>query len=83
MTRSNFNVPDQYHTNGAGADQAPWYMIGGYTVLWVTSESPHGHEPALHWGDWVERIVHATYMRTCYVIIVFLNLTITTYTYGW
>lgn len=30
-------------------DKAPWYMISEYTVPWVASENPHGHELALEW----------------------------------
>jgi 3-methyladenine DNA glycosylase AlkD len=29
--------------------QAPWYMIGEYTVPWVASESPFGRELAMKW----------------------------------
>lgn len=35
----------------AWADQAPWYMISEYTVPWLASENPHGHELALQWID--------------------------------
>lgn len=31
------------------AEQATWYMISEYTVPWVTSENPAGHELALEW----------------------------------
>ncbi len=30
-------------------EKAPWYMISEYTVPWVASENPHGHELALEW----------------------------------
>ncbi|MEO1049941.1 MAG: DNA alkylation repair protein [Bacteroidota bacterium] len=31
------------------ADQAYWYMISEYTVPWIASESPYGHDLALEW----------------------------------
>ena len=30
-------------------EKAPWYMISEYTVPWVASENPYGHELALEW----------------------------------
>lgn len=35
----------------AWAEQAYWYMISEYSVAWVASENPHGHELALEWID--------------------------------
>lgn len=33
------------------ADQAYWNMLSAYTVPWVASGNPHGHELALKWID--------------------------------
>ena len=46
-------------------DQAYWHMLSEYTVPWVATGSPHGHDLALKWIEAEEgsrrggRLVHA------------------------
>lgn len=42
------------------AQKAPWSMISEYTVPWVATEHPDGHELALEWIDSKEDHIAAT-----------------------